>query len=142
MRVFVLHGPNMNLLGVRNTEIYGKQSLADLNVELSEAFPKAHLEFAQSNCEGELIDILHEVCGNHNAIVFNPAAYTHYSYALRDAIDGIKTPVVEVHLTDIDKREDFRKANVVREVCAAHFQGKGVDSYKDALAYIYDNLLN
>ncbi|MCL2438560.1 MAG: 3-dehydroquinate dehydratase [Coriobacteriia bacterium] len=150
MKILVLNGPNLNLLGEREPEIYGLLTLEQINAELAKRVEQAasamqptdhtgvaiQLDFFQSNHEGMLVDKLHEVRGSHDAVIFNPAAYTHYSYALRDAITAIAIPVIEVHLSNLDQREDFRKANVVRDVCAAHFQGGGMQSYIDAFDYV------
>jgi len=153
MRISVIHGPNLNLLGVREPEIYGELSLEQLNDQLRQHVRQINaqtgkgvkpvkINFAQSNCEAELIDFLH-YAGHYgrkedDVIIFNAAAYTHYSYALRDAIAAIDVPVVEVHLSNPDEREDFRKVNVIRDVCVAHFQGKGVQSYIDAIDYLIE----
>ncbi|MCL2403094.1 MAG: 3-dehydroquinate dehydratase [Coriobacteriia bacterium] len=151
MRILVLNGPNLNLLGEREPEIYGTLTLEQINAELAKhaeqvtpavqptgyAGVTIQLDFFQSNHEGTLVDKLHEVRDTHDVIIFNPAAFTHYSYALRDAIAAITIPVIEVHLSNPDQREDFRKSNVVREVCTAHFQGKGLQSYIDALDYTF-----
>ncbi|MCL2605897.1 MAG: 3-dehydroquinate dehydratase [Coriobacteriia bacterium] len=141
LSLLVLNGPNLNLLGKRNPEIYGMLTLEQLEAELAEyvhtSYPSiGELDFAQSNHEGTLIDVLHLAHLEFDGIVFNPAAYTHYSYALRDAIEVIDVPVVEVHLSNVDAREDFRSVSVVREVCIAHFYGDGIQSYKDAIAYL------
>jgi len=140
MKILVLNGPNLNLLGEREPEIYGTLTLDQLNTQLVEyiqnSYPAIQLDLFQSNHEGTLIDKLHEVRNTHDAVIFNPAAYTHYSIALRDAIAAIDIPVVEVHLSNPDQREDFRKTNVIRDVCTTHFQGKGLQSYIDAIDYL------
>jgi len=140
MRVLILHGPNLNLLGTREPEIYGHLTPKDIKAVLVEHCPELKLDFFQSNHEGVLIDKLHAVVRSHDGVVFNAAAFTHYSYALRDAIAAIDLPVVEVHLSNPDEREDFRKVNVIRDVCVAHYQGRGIDSYKDAVDY-FSNLV-
>jgi len=140
MKILILNGPNLNLLGEREPEVYGILTLEQMCTELTtHAGAAAQIDFFQSNHEGALIDKLHEVRDTHDAVIFNPAAFTHYSYALRDAIAAIAIPVVEVHLSNPDQREDFRKINVVREVCTAHFQGRGLQSYVDALDYLREN---
>ena len=137
MKIFILNGPNLNLLGEREPEVYGTLTLKQICTELTNyAKEGVQLDFFQSNHEGALINVLHEARHTHDAVIFNPAAFTHYSYALRDAIAAIAIPVVEVHLSNPDRREDFRAINVVREVCAAHFQGEGLQSYRDALDYL------
>ena len=136
MKILVLNGPNLNLLGRREPEIYGSLSMEQINAELTTHFPKTQLDFFQSNCEAVLIDALHAACSNYAGVVFNPAAFTHYSIALRDAIAAITVPVVEVHLSNPEQRENFRKINLVRDVCASHFQGHGAQSYMDAVNYL------
>lgn len=137
IKVLVLHGPNLNLLGEREPEVYGSMTLAQLNSKI-----KAHgkkdfdLRIKQSNHEGKLIDLLHTGRRWAQAVVINPGAFTHYSYALRDALAAINIPVYEVHLSDISKREDFRKISVVKDVCIAQISGRGVNSYTDALDLI------
>jgi 3-dehydroquinate dehydratase-2 len=156
VKISVLHGPNLKLLGKRELEIYGELTLKQLNKQMEEHVRSYNREclkvgkgiskplkimFFQSDYEGELIEWLHgSGIGKlkDDGIIFNPAAYTHYSYALRDAIAAIETPVVEVHLSNPDAREEFRKINVVRDVCVTHFQGKGVQSYIDAIDYLIE----
>ena len=139
MKVLILDGPNLNLLGEREPEIYGLMTPKDIKAALRDIFPELNLDFFQSNHEGVMIDKMHAARKSHDGVVLNAAAFTHYSYALRDAIAAIDLPVVEVHLSNPDEREDFRKVNVIRDVCAAHFQGEGIDSYKKALDY-FSNL--
>jgi len=133
--ILVLHGPNLNLLGEREPEVYGTMTLAQLNAKLSSYARKksAQLRARQSNHEGELIDILHAhrkwACG----VVFNPGAYSHYSYALRDAVASICVPTIEVHLSDIKKREPFRRVSVIEPACVGQLYGKGIDSYFKAI---------
>lgn len=130
-RVLVLHGPNLNLLGEREPDVYGTTTLADIHAKLR-AFCKPHdieLRVFQSNHEGALIDCLHQHRRWAEGIVFNPGAYTHTSYALRDAVAAIAVPTVEVHLSDISKREDFRKISVIAPVCVAQVCGLGWKSY-------------
>ncbi len=127
----VLHGPNLNLLGEREPEIYGKMTLPEINRELIK-FAKSKgikLKIAQSNHEGELVDLLHANRKWADGIVFNPAAFTHYSYALRDAIASIQVPTAEVHLSDIKKREKFRQISVIKAVCEFQVSGLGWKSY-------------
>ena len=134
-RILVLHGPNLNLLGEREPDVYGTLSLSQLNRVVSEHGKslKIVIMTAQSNSEGELIDILHLVRKKVDAVVFNPGAYTHYSYALRDAVSAIQIPVVEVHLSDIKKREPFRRISVIAPVCLAQISGYGALSYVKAI---------
>lgn len=135
MNVLVVNGPNLNLLGEREPSVYGTASLADLEAQVA---AHAHLHgmavrFFQSNHEGGIIDELHAQRGWADAIVINPGALTHYSYAIRDALTAVAIPAAEVHLTDVDAREAFRTISVVRDVCRYRFAGRGVRSYLDAL---------
>lgn len=130
----MLHGPNLNLLGEREPAVYGHTTLAQLNRQLrAHVRGRAKLRIAQSNHEGVLIDRIHEARGWCDGLVFNPGAFTHYSYALRDALAAVSYPTYEVHLSDIHAREPFRRVSVVAEVCAGRVMGKGVGSYLEAL---------
>ncbi len=136
MKKFLLmNGPNLNLLGVREPEVYGTTTLADIEREVV-AYGAQHgveVECFQSNHEGALIDRLHEARETCDGIVYNPGAHTHYSYALRDAISSIDVPTVEVHLSDISAREEFRRISVIAPVCVAQIKGKGKEGYKEAV---------
>ena len=135
MNVLVLHGPNLNLLGEREPEIYGAMTLAELNAKLT-AHARgngASLRARQSNSEGKLIDLLHAHRRWADGIAFNPGAYTHYSYALRDAVAAVRVPTIEVHLSDVTKREPFRRVSVIAPACAGRRYGKGAQSYIEAL---------
>lgn len=133
MEILLLNGVNMNMLGKRNADYYGKDTLAELERKVSDYAKKfgADVVCRQSNIEGELVNILQqtECC----AVIFNAGAYSHYSYALRDCIECIKTPVIEVHMSDIYAREDFRRVDVLKEVCAGYCYGKGINSYLEAV---------
>ena len=124
-RILVLNGPNLNLLGVREPDVYGTVTLADIEREVAAyaAERGATVDCFQSNHEGVLIDRLHAARGVYDGIVYNPGAHTHYSYALRDAVSSIDVPTVEVHLSDISSREDFRKVSVIAPVCIAQIKG-------------------
>lgn len=135
MNILVLHGPNLNLLGEREPDVYGTLTLRRLNATLA-AHARARgakLRSRQSNCEGVLIDILHANRCWADGVVFNPGAYTHYSYALRDAVSTIRVPTIEVHLSDVMKREKFRRHSVIAPVCVGRRRGGGGRSYLDAI---------
>lgn len=137
MNLLVVNGPNLNLLGERSHEHYGSQTLKDMNTEIHERTLGQHnIRFFQSNHEGEIIDFLHENRLWAEGVVINPGAFTHYSYALRDAIEAVQLPCVEVHLSDVENREDFRKITVTKEVCVAQMKGKGKESYFDAIRFL------
>lgn len=135
MRVLVVNGPNLNLLGVRRPEVYGTATLAELEERCREwgAALGLEVETFQSNHEGAIIDRLHQALGRCDGVVLNPGALTHYSYALHDAVEGISLPVVEVHLSDIAAREEWRARSVVSPACAATISGQGLDGYRQAL---------
>ncbi len=130
--ILVLHGPNLNLLGEREPEVYGEMSLSDLNRNLELAGEKLGLQVRtfQSNSEGALIDALHEARGWAKGVVFNPGGFTHTSVALRDAVTAIKIPVVEVHLSNIMKREGFRHESIIAPACVGIIAGFGWRSYE------------
>ena len=132
MKLLLLNGPNLNLTGRRETEIYGRTTLADIEKKCRDiaAAHGAELECFQSNHEGALIDKIQQVMGECDGIVMNPGALTHYSYSLRDAVACCEMPVIEVHMSDIHKREDFRKISVITPVCVKQICGFGKDSYK------------
>lgn len=134
-KVLVLHGPNLNLLGEREPEVYGAMTLAQLNSTLRRKARelKLTLRIYQSNHEGKLIDLLHANRKWAQGCVFNPGAFTHYSYAIRDAVAASQIPTIEVHLSDIKKREPFRRLSVVEPVCVGQITGKGLHSYLEAL---------
>ena len=136
MRFLIMNGPNLNLLGIRAPEIYGGRTYADLCTYIGEYATKLHVQvdFYQSNHEGDLIDRIHQAMGIYDGIIFNAGAYTHYSYALHDAIESVPVPVAEVHISNVDAREAFRKISVIRPACVFTISGRGFDSYTEALA--------
>jgi 3-dehydroquinate dehydratase-2 len=131
LKVLVLNGPNLNLLGTREPEVYGTATLSNIESALTATAAELGIdvEFFQSNSEGGLIDALHAAREGASAVVFNPGAYTHYSLALRDAVSSIGIPVVEVHLSNIHAREEFRSHSVIAPACAGQISGLGVSSY-------------
>ena len=132
-KIVIINGPNLNLLGKRETHIYGHQSFENYFHALLIAFPNVNLEYFQSNHEGAIIDQLHFHGFSADGIILNAGAYTHTSIAIRDAISAIESPTIEVHISDISQREDFRKFSYLTAVCSAHIIGKGLDGYKEAL---------
>ena len=140
MKILVLHGPNLNLLGTREPEVYGSMTLADIDEKLKELGKELGVEVktSQSNHEGALIDALHDARIWANGIVFNPGAYTHTSIALRDAISAIQIPVVEVHLSNVYAREEFRHISMVSAVCKGKITGFGWRSYELGLRALVD----
>jgi len=135
MRTLIIHGPNLNLTGKRETEIYGKGTLGDINRMIKDWADKnkVEVEIFQSNHEGEIIDKIHSTVGNTDFIVINPGAFTHYSIAIRDAISAVETPAIEVHLSNIHARESFRLKSVIAPVCKGQISGFGPKSYILAL---------
>lgn len=144
LKILVLHGPNLNLLGEREQNIYGRMTLQDVNRAIIAKAVSLQVEtiFLQSNHEGELIDFLHRHRKVAHGVLINPGALTHYSYALRDALAGVALPTVEVHLSDIQSREPFRQISVIREVCIAQISGLGLDSYLQGFETLVQHLCN
>lgn len=135
MKILVIHGPNLNLLGRRETSVYGKTGLVEINRDLEKAAraEKVRVEFFQSNHEGDIVTKIQEADGAYDALVINPAAFTHTSVAIRDAIAAIRVPAVEVHLSNIHARESFRKESFISPVAAGVIFGFGKESYLLAL---------
>jgi 3-dehydroquinate dehydratase-2 len=133
MKIQIINGPNLNLLGLREPGIYGSQSFEDYLIGLKEMYSILNIEYYQSNVEGELINKLHEVGFSYDGIVINAGAYTHTSVAIADAIAGIKTPVIEVHISNIYAREEFRHVSLTGKNCQGVLTGFGMDGYRLAI---------
>lgn len=135
MKILVINGPNINMLGIREPEIYGKATYSDLVEYVEKAASRLNVEvaFFQSNHEGSMVDAIQEAYGKFDGIVINPAAYTHTSVALLDALKSVGIPSVEVHISDVRQREDFRQVSFVRAACVATVMGKGFDGYVEAM---------
>ncbi len=130
MKILIINGPNLNLLGIREKGIYGERGFEDFFQGLEKEFPEIDLTYFQSNIEGEIIDKLHETGFSYDGIIMNAGAYTHTSVAIRDAISAISTPVVEVHISNTLSREDFRHKSIIGPVCKGCIMGFGLNSYK------------
>jgi len=131
MKICVIQGPNLNMLGVRETNIYGPMKLEDIHTQMKAVADQNgyEIEFFQSNLEGEIVDKIQECLGDADGIIINPAAYTHTSIAIRDAIRAVQLPTVEVHISNIASREEFRKTSMISDVCAGTIAGFGPFSY-------------
>ena len=133
MKITIINGPNLNLLGKREESIYGSQTFEEYLVTLKAQFPDHEISYFQSNIEGELVTAIQEVGSNSDGAILNAGAYTHTSIAMADAISGIQKPVVEVHISNVFAREDFRHVSYITPVCKGSIAGFGLDSYRLAL---------
>ena len=133
MKIQIINGPNINLLGKREPSIYGARSFEDYLVELKERFPQVEMEYYQSNVEGEIINKIHEVGFDYDGIVLNAGAYTHTSIALQDAIRAVSAPTIEVHISNVHQREEFRHRSMISCACVGVICGFGLDSYRLAI---------
>ena len=133
LKIAIINGPNLNLLGIREKEIYGSSSFEDYFKTLQQKFKTIDLSYYQSNVEGELIDKLHEIGFTYDAIILNAGAYTHTSVAIADAVAGIKTPVIEVHISNIFAREDYRHVSYLGKHCKGSISGFGLNGYEMAI---------
>ena len=138
MKILVFNGPNINMLGIREPEIYGNQNYKTLldDIEKWSEEMGCQVECFQSNHEGAIVDKIQEAYGNFDGIVINPAAYTHTSVAILDALKSVGLPAVEVHISDVTKREDFRQISYAGMACEEHIIGKGIEGYKLAIQYL------
>ncbi|MCH5168457.1 MAG: type II 3-dehydroquinate dehydratase [Prevotellaceae bacterium] len=139
MRIQIINGPNLNLLGVREPTIYGKRTWEDYLKELRARFPKVRIDYFQSNTEGEIIDKIHEVGFDRDGIVLNAGAYTHTSIAILDALKSVSTPTVEVHISNVYQREEFRHHSIISPGCVGFIGGFGLDSYRLAIEALLAN---
>ena len=135
MKILVINGPNLNMLGIREPDLYGRETYADLVEKIREYAEKTGTEvsFFQSNHEGDLVDAIQGAYPDTDGIIINPAAYTHTSVAILDAVKAVAIPTVEVHMSDVKSRDDFRQVSYIRQACIATFMGKGFGSYIEAL---------
>lgn len=131
MKILIINGPNLNMTGIREKGVYGTLTLDEINKIIGEKCERENIEcsFFQSNCEGEIIDKIHETHNKYDGVVINAGAYTHYSYAIRDAIGSVSTPFIEVHMSNVHAREEFRHTSVISAVCKGVIAGFGYNSY-------------
>lgn len=142
MKLYIINGPNLNMLGIREPEIYGKLTLQDIEskIKLYSAKNQIDVEFYQSNHEGEIVDIIQSAYQKADGIIINPAAYTHTSVAILDALKAVDVDTVEVHLSDVDEREDFRKLSYVSLFAKKVIKGKGADGYIEAIDFFLNRI--
>jgi 3-dehydroquinate dehydratase-2 len=143
-KVLIINGPNLNMLGIREPDIYGKETLETINDQILNKAKNMNLdiEFIQSNHEGQIIDKIQESMGKYDYIIINPGAFTHYSIAIRDAIKASSIPSIEVHISNIYQREEFRKNSVIAPVCVGQISGLGSYGYLLALDFVSSKLCN
>lgn len=139
MRIQIINGPNINLLGKREPEIYGHETFEDYLQKLRASYPQLQIDYFQSNIEGELIDKIHEVGFDNVGVILNAGAYTHTSIALLDAIKAITAPVIEVHISNVHKREEFRHKSMISCACSGIICGFGLDSYRLGIEALVNN---
>ena len=141
-RIEVMHGVNLNMLGRRDPGVYGSQTLGELELQIGDFARELGLEvrFFQTNAEGDFVDHLHRLEGLCDGILLNPGAWTHYSWAIRDALEIVGLPAVEVHLSAVEHREEWRRVSVVRDLCVATVSGQGAEGYREALARLVREL--
>jgi 3-dehydroquinate dehydratase-2 len=139
LKIQIINGPNLNLLGKREPEIYGSETFEDYFENLQRRFPQVELHYFQSNVEGELITKIHEVGFSFDAILLNAGGYTHTSVAISDAISGVKTPTLEVHISNIYKREEFRHKSIISKSCIGMISGLGLKGYELGVLYFLNS---
>lgn len=142
LNITIINGPNLNLLGKREPGVYGNESFDDYLVQLKQAFPQVNFSYFQSNIEGEIVNAIQQNGFNQDGIILNPAAYTHTSVAIGDAVAAIKTPVIEVHISNVQAREDFRKISHVSAKAVGSIVGLGLKGYHLATAWFVDQASN
>ena len=142
LNITIINGPNLNLLGKREPGVYGNESFDDYLVQLKQAFPQVNFSYFQSNIEGEIVNVIQQNGFNQDGIILNPAAYTHTSVAIGDAVAAIKTPVIEVHISNVQAREDFRKISHVSAKAVGSIVGLGLNGYHLATAWFVDQASN
>jgi 3-dehydroquinate dehydratase-2 len=142
VRVEVMHGVNFDVLGRRDAAQYGGLTLTELEVKIKQFARDLEMEpsFSQTNHEGDFVESLHRAAGGADGLILNPGAWTHYSWAIHDALEAAGLPAVEVHLSAVDEREEWRRVSVIRDLCIARVQGKGVDGYREALELLKERL--
>lgn len=140
IKLLVINGPNLNMLGIREPEIYGRHTLSDLEEMLRESFPEISFTFFQSNHEGAIVDEIQRAYGVMDGIIINPAAYTHTSIAILDALKAVGLPAVEVHLSDISARESFRRHSYISAACLATIAGRHFEGYREAASLLVSHL--
>lgn len=143
MKILVINGPNLNMLGIREPSYYGKETYHDLIAKIQNhaTLQNIYVEFRQSNHEGDLVDYIQSAYENFDGIVINPGAYTHTSIALLDAVKAVGVPTVEVHISDVNNREDFRKTSYIRAACKRTISGHGTNGYLEAIDYLAQGVL-
>ncbi len=141
MKILVINGPNINMLGIREPQIYGKDNYKTLCTKIKNHAKQKGigLSLFQSNCEGELVSAIQKAYKKYDGIVINPAAYTHTSVAILDAVKAVGVPTVEVHISDVSAREDFRQISFIREACVKTISGKGIGGYLEAIDFLCEN---
>ena len=142
MKLLVINGPNINMLGIREPDIYGSRSYKDLENYVNQYCEAENIEYVmvQSNHEGVIVDIIQDALGKFDALVINPAAYTHTSIAIADALKAVALPAVEVHISDVDSREEYRRVSYTAPACIAVIKGKGFDGYGEAVSLLKKHL--